>query len=68
MRPFFYFDGLGALAYSYSELIDYEIMNLVDGRTPWTGDQPGARLLSTEDNTSIEKRRHPGLRTHDSSV
>jgi hypothetical protein len=36
------------------------ILQTVD-RTPWTGDQPVARTLLTEDNTNREKRTHPYL-------
>jgi hypothetical protein len=49
-----------------------KLMNLfwTFGRTPWTGDQPYARPLPTQDNTTKKKRGHAssGNRTHDPSV
>jgi hypothetical protein len=44
---------------------------LTVGRTPWTGDQPVARPLPTQDNTNrINANIHAlsGIRTHDLSV
>jgi hypothetical protein len=43
------------------------------GRTPWTADQPVARLLPTQNNTDTEQTqrdRHAlnGIRTHDPSA
>jgi len=42
------------------------------GRTPWTGDQPGARPLPTQDNKTQENAdthipASSGIRTHDPS-
>jgi hypothetical protein len=31
------------------------------GRTPWTGDQPNARPLPTQDNTTQKKRGHTSM-------
>jgi hypothetical protein len=43
------------------------------GRTPWTGDQPVARPLPTQDSTNTEQRKTvihalSGIRTYDPSV
>jgi hypothetical protein len=39
-----------------------------DGRTPWTGDQPVARSLSTHIITQTDNHDSSGIRTHDQSV
>jgi hypothetical protein len=38
------------------------------GRTSWTGDQPVAMLLRTQENTNVEKTQTSGIRTQDLSV
>jgi hypothetical protein len=56
----FCLDGLSSLACGHSELIlKLRILQTV-GRTPWTGDQPVARPLHTQDSTN-NKLRHPCL-------
>jgi hypothetical protein len=50
---FFYLDGSGYLACAHSELFNSEIILQTVGRTPWTGDQPVARPLPTQDKTNI---------------
>jgi hypothetical protein len=57
--------GLGRF---FNSLIQYIVC-----RTPWTGDQPGVRPLSTQRNTNIEQSHtdihgSSGIRTHDISV
>jgi hypothetical protein len=54
--------GLGLLAYSGSEFFSetYESIWTV-GKTPWTGDQPDARPLPTQDNTNTEKHGHTSM-------
>jgi hypothetical protein len=51
---------------------NYEIMNLMVGRTAWTGDKPVARPLATEDNTNTGRKSdmHASseIRTQDPSV
>jgi hypothetical protein len=52
---YFYLDGLGSLACAHSGLINAEIVILQTvGRTHCMGNQPIARLLSTQDNTNTE--------------
>jgi len=62
------------LAYSGSEFILWSLwIYWTVGSTPWTGDRPKARLLSTNRTTQHRKTRTPihasrGIRTHGPSV
>jgi hypothetical protein len=69
---FFFFlclDGLGFVACSRSELINSEMWTLqIVGGTPWTGDQPVAKPLPTQDNINADIYASSEIRTHDLSV
>jgi hypothetical protein len=54
---FFSLDGLVSLVGSHSELILKQSVLQTVCRAPWTGDQPVARPLPTQDNTNTEYGR-----------